>query len=464
MIALLLSALLAIQGQQTLPLAAQPGGTISGVLRNADGRPVVGARVSALAKPETALEAADMADLSSIAQTDEQGRFKLENVPPGEYYIIAGRVDLPTFFPGVPQMSAGTLVKVAPAALIAGIDFAMSDSSIRTAATDTFQVALARRAVPIRVVAENGGKIPVNSETGAVMLEFERAADGYVTSIPVTATSGMIEYLVARPQTEYRVSMRNLPEGYEVKSITDGAQDLTGREYGESHPENLLRRASLALRPLEAGTNLIYLTTRAFSGPITVTMSESGTQARKPGGVRVTGMIRSGDKHPATISGNPGIVYSDGSFEFRNVPPGRHTIASIDLPGRARGTTLVVGDQDLDNVALMDVPALPTDIQKPVAPGPTASRPAGSTFPPVSVRYRVVEEKTKQPPPDGDAFVNDRSGPVYSMNGDGKIEIKNLLPGTYNVEILMFGYTTVTHEVTVGVEDIDIELTSRKLY
>jgi hypothetical protein len=459
MITILLTAFLAMQGQP------QPAGTISGILKNADGRPAVGARVSALAKPQSALEAADLADLSSIAQTDAQGRFKLENVPPGEYYIIAGRVDVPTYFPGSPQMSAGTVVKVAPAASIGGIDFAMNDTSIRTAATDTFQVALGRRSVPIRVVAENGGKLPVHSETGTVMLEFERAADGSVTTIPVTATSGMLEYLLARPQTEYRISMSNLPVGYEVKSITDGSEDLTGRGYGENHPETRMRQASLALRPLEPGTNLIYLTTRGFSGPVTVTVGETGPRdPPNSGGVRVTGMIRPGDTHAAYLSGTPGIVYSDGTFEFRNVPPGRHTIASIDLPGRARGTTVIVGDQDLKDIALTEITKLPTTIRTSSSAGPTGGRPAGSIITPATVRLRVVEEKSKLPPPGGEVFINDREGPSYSMDKEGTLAIRNLLPGLYTIEIQMFGYSTVTAEITVGIEDMNVELTSRKLY
>jgi hypothetical protein len=464
MIAILITAFLAIQGQQALPLAAQQPGTISGVLRNADGRPAVGARVSALAKPDSPTEAADLFDLSSIAQTDEQGRFRLENVPPGEYYIIAGRVDVPTYFPGTSQITAGTIVKVAPAASIGGIDFSMSDSSIRTAATDTFQVALGRRSVPIRVVGENGSKVPANSEAGPVTLEFERAADGAVTTIPVTATSGMLEYLLARPQTEYRVSMRNLPEGYEVKSITDGTQDLTGRNYGESHPETAMRRAALALRPLEAGTNLIYLTTRGFSGPVTVTVGESGPPPANAGGVRVTGMIRPRDTHPVYISGTAGIVYADGTFEFRNVPPGLHTIASFDLPGRARGTTVVVGDQDLRDVALTDVTKLPINIRVPSPPGPAAGRPAGSTLAPVTLRLRVIEEKSKLPPPGGELYINDRESPPYSLDAEGSLTIQNLLPGVYTVEIQMFGYSTVSEEITVGIEDLNVELTSRKLY
>jgi len=443
MIATLLAAFLAIQGA---PLAAQQGGTITGVLKDAEGRPAVGARVSALARPESQLEALTGAALASIAATDEQGRYKLEEIPPGQYYIIAGRVDLPTYYPGTSEMSAGTLVKVAAGAALAGLDFSISDRSIRTEATDTFQVAVGRRAVATRVIAEGGGRIPVSSATGPVMLEFERLADGTVTTAPVTATSAVVEYLLAANATEFRLTVKNLPEGHVVSTIMSGSTDITRDTL--KIPGTLNRSAGSQAVP-----------------PLTVSLTTTPVPASNASGIRVTGVGRPGDTHPIYLSGTPGIVFSDGTFEFRGVPSGRHTIATIDVAGRARGATVVVGNEDLTNVALTDVSTLPLDIQTPAVPGPTGNRPAGSTFAPVTLRFRVVEEKSKQPPPPGgQIYVNDRSGSAYTLDAEGKFAIPNLLPGSYNIEILMFGYSTVNHEITVGVEDMSMELTSQKLY
>jgi hypothetical protein len=435
MIALLLAAFFAIQGA---PPAAPQGGTITGVLKNADGRPVAGARVAALARPESQQEAAAANDLASIAQTDEQGRYKLEEIPPGQYYVIAGRVDAPTYYPGTPQMSEGTLVKVAAGAALAGLDFAISDNSFRTEATDIYRAAVGRRSVPIRVAAENGGKLPVSSPAGPVMLDVERTADGAVTAIPVTATSAVLEYIAAANLTEYRVSIRNLPEGY-AANVND--------------------------QPLAAGSAILHLSSRGGPpAPLTVAIREAAGFVPGSGGVRVTGMDRPGDRHPVYLSGVQGIVFSDGTFEFRNVPPGRHTIASIDLPGRARGATVVVGEQNVENIALTDVSTLPADIQTPTPPGPAADRPAGSTFSPVTLRARVVEETSKQPPSGGQVYINDRNGASFSLDADGRFAVRNLLPGVYSVEILMFGYSTVNQEITVGIEDMDVVLTSKKLY
>lgn len=443
MIAILLTTFLAIQG---VPIAAQRGGTVTGVLKNADGRPVVGVRVAALARPESQLEEAAGAALASIGETDEAGRYRLEDVPPGQYYIIAGRVDVPTYYPGTPQMSAGTVVKISPGAALAGLDFAISDNSIRTEATDTFRVAVSRRSLVMRVLGEGGTKIPVSSFTGPVMLEFERTADGAVTTIPVTATSAIVEFLLAMNVTEFRLTMKNLPEGYVIKSILSGSTDIT---------------ASTLKVP---GTLNVPAGSQGPVPPLTVILGSARLPASNPGGVRVTGVGLPGDAHPVYLSGTQGIAFSDGTFEFRDVPPGRHTIATIDAPGHPRGTTVVVEDHDLENVVLTDVATLPSDIQTPASPGPTSNRPAGSIFAPVTLRARVVEEKSKQPPPNGQVFINDRNGSPIPLDPDGKFAIQNLLPGVYSVEILIFGYSTVNQEITVGVEDMDVELTSQKLY
>jgi hypothetical protein len=54
-------------------------------------------------------------------------------VPPGQYYITAGRVDLPTYYPGTLELSKGTTVSIASAGTIANIDFVVQDTSTAAA-------------------------------------------------------------------------------------------------------------------------------------------------------------------------------------------------------------------------------------------------------------------------------------------------------------------------------------------
>ena len=48
----------------------------------------------------------------SLAETDSTGRYQLENVPPGRYYITAGRLDVLTYYPGTLEVSQGLVVSI----------------------------------------------------------------------------------------------------------------------------------------------------------------------------------------------------------------------------------------------------------------------------------------------------------------------------------------------------------------
>jgi hypothetical protein len=113
----LLALLLLVQG------IAGPTGTVEGRVLNQDGTPAANARVSVLAVQETTAAATEAPVLSSIVQTDANGRYRLENVTPGRYYIGAGLVDFPTYYPGVIAISEARVVTVAARSALTGIDF-----------------------------------------------------------------------------------------------------------------------------------------------------------------------------------------------------------------------------------------------------------------------------------------------------------------------------------------------------
>ena len=115
-----------------LLLVQSPNGTITGRLLSAAGTPAVGVRVTA--KPVVDAAAPATPDvLVSISQTDLEGRFRLENIPPGRYYITAGLVGVPTYYPGTMAIGTATALNVTAGSTASVPDFAVQQLSLRPA-------------------------------------------------------------------------------------------------------------------------------------------------------------------------------------------------------------------------------------------------------------------------------------------------------------------------------------------
>jgi hypothetical protein len=229
------------------PIPRIDTGTVSGVVRLPDGKPAVGVRVAAMVPPDGGLNPGNASELTAIGKTDDSGRYRLEDVPVGRYYIVAGRVDAPTFYPGVPNMTGATALSVTAGAAIAEIDFVISAASARPPdPMDTLQQyrllipSVPPLQVPGRIVmdanspdknlpmwvtlnARNDGnpKIAIGGlgltlmTTGSYTQRAPVAPDG---SFTVPLTSG-----------ESTISVQALPEGYTVKSATSGSTNLLAR-------------------------------------------------------------------------------------------------------------------------------------------------------------------------------------------------------------------------------------------
>ena len=212
-----LSLLLLLQG---IPVQPTQTGTVTGILRASDGKPAVNERVTAIPQVEFAGEAADGATLSSLAVTDEQGRYTLENIPPGRYYIAAGRLDLQTYYPGTQAMNAGLPVQIAPGAKLEKIDFTLNSASAGRSITSGFANAPAF-IVPLDIRIENGGKVPLSS-------------GGKFTAIKLTSVTGSVAVSapldggISLPPggADYRITFEGLPADYKVKTMTYGATAL----------------------------------------------------------------------------------------------------------------------------------------------------------------------------------------------------------------------------------------------
>src|SRR6185295_7766972 len=111
-------------GQGTSPPSQT--GVVEGRVLGLNGSPAAGVRVMAQALPETGAFSSEPSVMASIVQTDTAGHFRLERIPPGRYYITAGLVEFPTYYPGVKAIADAKVVVVAGGAYLSGIDFSLS--------------------------------------------------------------------------------------------------------------------------------------------------------------------------------------------------------------------------------------------------------------------------------------------------------------------------------------------------
>jgi len=83
-------------------------GVVTGILRTDTGLPLEGVRVAVTPANESVADSV----LESLGLTDSTGRYRLENVSPGRYYILVGRRGQSRYHPGVTELSRATTIQV----------------------------------------------------------------------------------------------------------------------------------------------------------------------------------------------------------------------------------------------------------------------------------------------------------------------------------------------------------------
>src|SRR5688572_23346738 len=123
MVAAVLALLLFFQGP---PSAG--GAVASGQVRLADGSPVAAIRVAAIPAPAPNIKPSDGQNYyavqtpARVALTDEQGRYRLANLPAGRYFIVAGVIGQATFYPATTDLEVATVVTIAAGAKVDALD------------------------------------------------------------------------------------------------------------------------------------------------------------------------------------------------------------------------------------------------------------------------------------------------------------------------------------------------------
>jgi hypothetical protein len=448
-----------------LQQAAAPVGTgvIEGVLRDGSGQPLAGARVAAMVPPARAVRGRVGAEFASLAQTDSNGRYRLE-VSPGSYYISAGKVENPTFYPGTLQIGSGTPVTVARGATVSNINFTLASTRAASeCVTTTISPGVARSlSLYVCIAVDGGGKVPIFSDGAVPKLkltnvktntsyemsfgEVPRFLDRNLVAVPHLISVPL--NLEATPD-EYRVSVEDLPAGYAVRSVTHRAD-----EPGEKIVDVLNQPLKISARHIDAISAGTYAAAGSPSFPIRITLVRM-LLPLPSSGVRVTG-AGEGVGSAVYLSDRPGTLFADGTFEFVGVPPGVHSIVKIIGTDAAVART-IVRNRDVDGVTVQIAPVVPADIFtiRPLTPDVT-----DATVTTLSTLIgRVLDESTQQPIRIATATLTGYRGSIRGFVVAGRdFRITNLLPGRYSLTVEAPDYKSKTEQVTIGLLETTIEI------
>jgi beta-lactamase regulating signal transducer with metallopeptidase domain len=471
-----------VQPVQAPALEYAESGAIEGVLQDGSGLRRGGIVVVATGVRE---EGAASSEFVRHVTTDGRGRYRLERLPAGRYQVSAGRAGFPTYYLGTLNPDRSSIVTVVPGKT-ANISFVLDPFSNRWSPTpddlvDSFKAtgifsAAARAAggilnLFVSVQIEGGGRIPVLTPAGVPRLRLTKLNTNVNYEMPLSSIMSAVP-LDLDPQAapeDYKVSVEDLPSGYVVKNIMYRADEPGFRLIDVT--KQPLRISIRAAYEAHAGSNQRW---GAPDIPIAITLTRTPAPALP--GIRVAGstggvfarpkLPRLGENVPSSldldlgiyISGKPGTLYDDGTFEFYGVAPGLHTIVLFSGSEFA-AAKVVVRDRNVDGVSLERVSLVPKDISSPQA------LPANvgdvSVLPLSSLTVRVLDGSTQQPINSGYVTlsgVGSSSDRLYVGRSFPTVQVLSLLPGQYLVTAESAGYKTKTQPVIVGLEETKFDI------
>jgi len=107
---------------------------------------------------------------------------------------------------------------------------------------------------------------------------------------------------------------------------------------------------------------------------------------------------------------------------------------------------------------------LPADIFSDPPKPPSGTFGDSKTLSLLSIAGRVLDEISKEAINEGVVTIAGYGATQrgFAITSDGHFAIPALLPGSYRITLNISGYSNATHEVTVGAEDLKLDLIGRR--
>jgi hypothetical protein len=370
--------------QSQLPDQIQPG-TVTGRLRSIDGSPASGVRIAAVAVPEAADKSGTSA-MFGISATNSDGSYRLEKLPPGRYYIFAGLIDLPSYYPNATALDRATAIVVDAGTTVSGIDFTLARPQGLTVSgrleipstmqfSDSWIVTLFSQtrgptASPMQSKVQRDGTFHfdrVSPGDYRISANLAGAASAYVKAVDADLLNLILPVVDCNAGVQVSGRIVGTPTA-PIQSIS-----LSGARSGCTARTSVQPDGTFIFAAVPEGFYQVQLLPAPLgwsASSMTVEKSDlKGTEITLPEIIIVKGLAvtEDGSAFPGTTRGNPvsiravglraggeirSSIQDDGRFELR-VPRGEYRISVPGVPADYYLKSITSGNTDLQRSSLI---------------------------------------------------------------------------------------------------------------
>lgn len=349
--------LLAFLALQVIP---GPSGTATGVVRSSNGLPAAGIRVVAIPAGDPNSILATGTVFESLAQTDATGHFSLA-VPPGRYYIAAGSVSSPTYYPDTSDLAAAKPIVISAGTTVENVNFSKYVAAVQGPA-----LGLARQVLPpgstgilTGVIRSADGSPAKGVPVVAAPLSLVSATGvtvgvrvGVVLSLPT-----LTPVQTSLPVSGVALSITDANGRYRFENVSpDSYNILAGFSDSPAfYPSanDVKVPATVTTTPTTRLDKLDFTLPALLMNPVTVRGRVSGNLGKAAGGAEVS--LINGDRPPVGIAGmlprrsyKNVITDGDGTYKFDGVVPGSYTVQARLGMNRPNVQSIAVTDQPVN--------------------------------------------------------------------------------------------------------------------
>ena len=448
--------------QRALELKQAPRASVSGTVRDTEGRPVQGARVCAFVRRENYERVLE----TPCNVTTADGRYRIADLSPARYSVTASA---PRFIPArhVVKGQRGGAIRLLAGKERQGIDITLHGGAVqvfgtvRDIAGGVIPGAEVRQgmrgwwsSVPVAVRADDEGEFSMWVEKGSVFLEAE--AEGYAKESKGGRAPGTHFELYLTPEsvlvgkvvdiaTGEPIEGAKVSVGWNARTLTDasGKFRLEGLSPGKYKPS---AKADEGYGEAEQSVHLgVGQTSELVVVQIHPAVTVSGTVV-----IREGEETRVCDRGSATLSPVPAAA------ELRHSGPVDET-GTVHFPGVLPGTYEVTagceGHESEDSYGEIEVGDEPIEgLVWEVKPG-LAIRGRVLVEDPAQLRTLSVRARTTG----GQARAKQGWGYSDQFGEDGSFEMSGLPPGTYDVTVNGTDIPEREDPLEVVLEDEDVE-------